>query len=67
MKKQNGGLTIEEIERYWGSLAAYNEEQRRCGLFELELHALDQVAYATRPSFSHKPKARGGFHLFGRH
>ncbi len=34
--KKNSGITLEEIERYWGSLEAYNEEQRRTGLSELE-------------------------------
>ena len=33
---KNGALTLAEIEQYYGSLEAYNEEQRRCGLAELE-------------------------------
>lgn len=28
----NNPPSLEEIERYWGSLETYNEEQRRCGL-----------------------------------
>lgn len=34
MKKAK--LSVAEIEQYWGSLEAYNEEQRRIGLYELE-------------------------------
>lgn len=33
---KNLNITMREIEQYWGSLEAYNEEQRRCGLVELE-------------------------------
>lgn len=29
-------MTREEIEQYYGSVEAYNEEQRRCGLYEIE-------------------------------
>jgi hypothetical protein len=29
-------ITVEEIKKYWGSVEAYNEEQRRCGAVELE-------------------------------
>jgi hypothetical protein len=29
-------LSLEEIERYWGSLEVYNEEQRRSGLEVLD-------------------------------
>ncbi len=35
-KMKNLNITMREIEQYWGSLEAYNEEQRRCGLVELE-------------------------------
>jgi hypothetical protein len=33
---KNLGWTLAEIEKYYGGLEAYNEEQRRCRLIELE-------------------------------
>jgi hypothetical protein len=35
-KKTETTLPLEEIIRYYGSLEAYNEEQRRCGLATIE-------------------------------
>lgn len=43
-------LSLKEIERYWGSLEAYNEEQRRIGLAELEAEQFNNFA-----NFDSKP------------
>ena len=37
-------LSLEEIERYWGSLEVYNEEQRRSGLEVLEAEVFGTAA-----------------------
>lgn len=42
MKKVAQDNWMEEIVRYWGSLEAYNEEQRRCGLMGIEAQANSQ-------------------------
>jgi len=69
-------LSLNEIERYWGSLEAYNEEQRRVGLTQLEAEQFNNFA-----TFDFKPNLvsnlsqgtitrrhsgqQNGFHLFG--
>lgn len=35
-------LTRAEIEKYWGSMEAYEEEQRRCGLYAIEAAAKNE-------------------------
>ncbi len=63
-------MNIKEIERYWGSLEAYNEEQRRVGLAALEMQQLESTGGADfRPNFAVGSKQtdnqRSGFHFFG--
>ncbi len=48
--KKNFGMTIQEIEKYWGSLEAYNEEQRRIGLSELESYQIETQKSYTIPN-----------------
>lgn len=70
---QNAGLNKTDIEQFWGSMEAYNEEQRRLGLYQLEAA---QESAAFRPSlFGNAPRTanteqteashRASFHFFG--
>jgi hypothetical protein len=43
MKKSEATISMEEIVKYWGSLEAYNEEQRRCGILRVETLATSKV------------------------
>lgn len=36
-------LTTAEIEQTWGSVAAYEEEQRRCGVYQIEARQQDRA------------------------
>jgi hypothetical protein len=51
--KTSEGLTREEIVSFWGSVEAYNEEQRRCGLLQLETEQIEkEFISALRPNLS---------------
>ncbi len=66
-------ITVEEIKKYWGSVEAYNEEQRRCGAVELEEtqvaleFAHENLAAPTDSTntVEHHEKHHFNFHLFG--
>lgn len=49
---KNRSLTLAEIEQYYGSLEAYNEEQRRCGLAELEEYQRNGPVKYFMPSYA---------------
>jgi hypothetical protein len=40
--------TKNEIEKYWGSVEAYYEEQRRCAVYNLEMLEADQPGSSDR-------------------
>lgn len=76
MRKDNEKLDLETINRYWGSLEAYQEEQRRSALVDLEHIATDTDEKAgwnwdftgrSRRKNAEKRPANGSFRLFGRH
>lgn len=71
-------VELKNIEQFWGSLEAYNEEQRRCGMYQLEAVQIEkQGGLNFRPnlfgntprqdqsSVEARPAHRTNFHFFG--
>ncbi|HEX2914603.1 MAG TPA: hypothetical protein VH186_27625 [Chloroflexia bacterium] len=67
MKKYEAEMPdLETIERYWGSLEAYQEEQRRTAIVNLEAKAEDEIKTNWSWDFIGR-RSRSQVRRFGRH
>ncbi len=70
MKNTNNIPDMQTISRYWGSLEAYKEEQRRTALLNLEENNIENKSQWNWDFRKSTPKTPGhnlrGLHFFGR-